>query len=201
MNKLITLESWLRSAPNTNTIEISIINPIKDKDKESIATTMSGIIDISNPKLPSHINLSMFGNTTPCRFTNYYHKDLVYTYNMLNDGQRVYKRTLLLDELSNLDQRIYVACYYEDNLASHRFPTSDNINNKNIIDRNSYRINNRIFLIHDTVYEENNKIGGNEYIYLRYNHSYNVEIDKMQHDIERVVRLLITPTSKTNASQ
>ena len=192
MNNLINLESWVKPE-GTNCIEIHLSKHIgldKDKDKN--------VIDITTDNETKGL-LVKFGNGSFSKFKNYYYKDYQYSYDLSNDAQRVTKRIHTYD--SNPHARMYIVGYNENVLASHRFPTTAEISNTNIIERTSFRINNRLFIYNDKVYDES--IGDNpyEYIYARYNHSPQVDLKHMQTDIERIVRQLITPPSKSDPYQ
>ena len=189
MNTLIHLEDWI-SYEGTNTIEIYLSKHI-GQPKETHAVNIT--TDPETKQL-----LSKFGNGSFTKMKNYYHKDYVYTYDLSTDAQRIIKRTYVMD--ANPHARIYVVSFNENVLASHRFPTTDEINNSNIIERTTYRINNRLFVYNDKVYT-NDLDSYDEYIYIHYNHSPQVDIKHMQLDIERVVRQLITPPSKSDPYQ
>jgi hypothetical protein len=76
----------------------------------------------------------------------------------------------------------------EETLPSHMFPCTNEISHKTTTQRMSYRINNRTFLCHDKVSEKDTE---NEYLYIRYNHSQQVDLKKIQADIENSIRSLL----------
>ena len=203
MNTLINVDAWT-SNKDTNCIEVYLSKHIGLHPE-------SHIINISTDPETKTL-LSKFGKGTFTKLKNYYHKDYQYSYDLSNDAQKVTKRFHLQDW--NPHARIYVVSYNENVLASHMFPTTSEITHVNIIERTTYRINNRLFIYNDKVYGEtellindldssndstnSTNLTYNEYIYLRYNHSPQVDLKQIQLDIERVVRQLITPPSKTN---
>jgi len=197
MNTLIHIETWLKPE-GTNCIEIYLSKNI-GKNKQTNAVDIT--TDSETKKL-----LAKFGNGSFSKFKNYYYKDYHYSYDLSNDAQKVTKKIHLYD--TNPHERIYVVSYNENILASHRFPTTSEISNVNIIERNTYRINNRLFIYNDKVYGEDGggEHGGsggayNEYTYVRYTHSAQVDLKHIQTDIERIVRQLITPPSKSDPYQ
>jgi hypothetical protein len=201
MNNLIHLESWVKPE-GTNCVEIHLSKHIGlDKEKEA------NVIDITTDDETKGL-LAKFGNGSFSKFKNYYYKDYHYSYDLSNDAQRVTKRIHTYD--TNPHARIYVVGYNENVLASHRFPTTSEISNTNIVERTTFRINNRLFIYNDKVYGEHicdienvdpNPDMYNEYIYAHYNHSPQVDLKHMQTDIERIVRQLITPPSKSDPYQ
>jgi hypothetical protein len=198
MNTLINLDKWV-TPEGTNCIEVYL-------SKHIGVNPDSHIINISTDPETKTL-LSKFGKGTFTKLKNYYHKDYQYSYDLSTDAQKVTKRFHLEDW--NPHARIYVVSYNENVLTSHMFPTTSDITHVNIIERTTYRINNRLFIYNDKVYGETessnlndlddfNEMIYNEYIYLRYNHSQQVDLKQIQLDIERVVRQLITPPSKSN---
>jgi len=198
MNTLINLDTWTNHG-DTNCIEVYL-------SKHIGLHPDSHIINISTDPETKTL-LSKFGKGTFTKLKNYYHKDYQYSYDLSTDAQKVTKRFHLQDW--NPHARIYVVSYNENVLTSHMFPTTAEITHVNIIERTTYRINNRLFIYNDKVYgeiessnlnelDDFNEIMYNEYIYLRYNHAQQVDLKQIQLDIERVVRQLITPPSKCN---
>jgi len=193
MNRLIQLESWV-SNRQVNTIEIYVGQQI------SMPVDDDGGVIALEPN-SDNVGLSTFGNGFVSTFTTYNYKDLAYSYDMANDAQRVTRRTLMGD--CSPHPKMYVMQFDEEVLASHRFPCTSLTSHKNLMTRTSYRINNRMYVYHDIVQnvENGNEEKPSEYVFLRYNHAQNQDLKKMQIDMERVVRMLITPPSRTNASQ
>jgi len=130
--------------------------------------------------------ITAFGAGYETHLTNYYFKDIVYTYDMTNDGQRVTKRTFVKDEKHT--QGLYVLCLDEDTLPSHRFPCVRDLSHKNTITRRSYRINNRVYLNHDIVHEDESVTDA---LYFKYNHAPKVDVKQIQNDIDRALCVLM----------
>jgi hypothetical protein len=114
------------------------------------------------------------GSPTVQEIKEYYHRDLVYTYDIANDGQRAFRRLVQNERASGN------MCFMEETIPSHRFPCTKDIAHETTIVRRSYRVNNRMFFIHDRDPEQNN------YYYLRYQHSDNVDIKKMNLDFQKI---------------
>lgn len=138
---------------------------------------MSVPIGWKNP-IPKNFHMGQ-GHTT--KFREYHHRDLMYSYDLESDAQKVVRKTLTDDKV---EKRLYVAAYQEDVLPSHRFPCTNEITHESEVVRTSYRINNRMYLHHD-------KEDGYEYLYIRYQHVPNVDVKQMQFDLQRVLRKLI----------
>lgn len=134
-------------------------------------------IDCGWKKYPHSIP---FANGHRMKLKEYHHRDMCYTYDLDNDGQRVVRKMLLMDEGY---QNVYIAAYEEDVLPAHRFPCVQEITSESQYERVSYRINNRTFLYHDIE-------DGWEYVYIRYQHAPNVDTKQMQSDISRALKKL-----------
>jgi hypothetical protein len=112
----------------------------------------------------------------------YYHSDMVYVYDHANDGQKVLRR-LARHEVSY--QNMYAISFMEEVLPSHRFPCTKDIMHEEDVTRTMFRINNRMYFVHDV------DTKGHHYYYVRYQHSDNVDIKKMQSDLDRVCSYLM----------
>jgi hypothetical protein len=180
----LDIESLLSGASSINCIEIYFLQHPHTSDHA---------INVSN----SMKNLEKgFGSGFQSTYTTFYYKDLSYVYDMANDGQRVLKREFIKD-LHEPQSNVYALCLNEDTLPSQAFPCVDTINHKNTLHRQSYRINNRLFLCHDTITETTTPSSQSlqsqqpyECIYLRYNHASQVDLKKIQGDIDQVIRRL-----------
>jgi hypothetical protein len=79
---------------------------------------------------------------------------------------------------------LYCLSFVEEILPGHRFPSTDEISNKTTYIRTIYKINNRISIYYD-------KNENESYIYIRYNHCDNVDLKKIQEDLDRTINLII----------
>lgn len=124
-------------------------------------------------------------NANLSNIREYHHKDLTYIFDLADDGQKAIRRILIKDTYIG---NIYALSYKEDVLPSHRFPCTDDISHKNEIERKIYRVNNRMFVYYDKVKEKDDTIY--YYVYIRYNHAQNVDLKKMQIDMDNTIQRL-----------
>lgn len=120
---------------------------------------------------------NVLGNGTKQELKEYYHRDMAYIYDLENDAQRVVRK---LPQSMCVQGNLFAISFLEEVLSSHRFPCTNNIAHGTKITRITYRINNRMFLVHD-------KDETHHYYYIRYHHSGNVDTRKMQQDLDRVI--------------
>lgn len=146
-----------------NLIEV-YFSPEDFKNKE--------VLDIGWKELPN-IPVKSFKNRTDFELIEYAYRDLIYSYDVSNDCQKVIRKVALNEYIAN---RTYLVASDEETLPTHRFPCTNDLNNKEKFTRIYYKFNNRIFFIVEKD-EQNNYT-----LCLRYNHSYNVDIDKMSED-------------------
>jgi hypothetical protein len=136
--------------------------------------------DVSDPTLSNDIRVghdNPFAKMNAANTTSmqeYYYRDLVFSYDKSNDSQRVLRRTLVRDVRAG---NLYLAVFREEPMPAYVFPCTTDIPYILKIQRKTVRLGNRLHIIQDT---ENNK---HNYLYVRYNHSDNVDISKMKSDI------------------
>jgi len=183
---------------------IDIASFIKHNDKEincveiyickSFSPSEDGIIPVAAQQLQKY-KIHGFGSGFQSTTTSYHHRDMCYTYDMANDGQKVTRRILINDDITNTGlHSLYTVCMKEETLPSHMFPCTNEVSHKNTTKRISYRINNRTFLCHDTVQDQQDQQEKDKeyvYLYIRYNHSPQVDLDKIQYDIDNSIRSLL----------
>lgn len=116
------------------------------------------------------------GNASVQTFKEYHNKDLTYTYDLSNDCQRVSRKLAQSEHSTN---NVYAISFIEETLPSHRYPCTTDVMCDVKITRTVWRINNRMQFIHDM---DDNK---NNYYYIRYYHSPNVDLRKMQQDFDK----------------
>lgn len=151
-----------------NLIEV-YFSPEDFKNKE--------VLEIGWKELPN-IPVKYFKNRTDFEIIEYVCCDLVYSYDLSNDFQKVIRKIPLYEHISN---RKYLVASDEETLPTHRFPCTNDTNNKEKFTRIYYKFNNRIFFI----VEKDEK--DTYTLCLRYNHSYNVDIDKMTEDWNTII--------------
>lgn len=176
-----------------NTVEIYIRARNSNSSDNGLCIPIDGI-----PKA----KIITFGGGYETKLANYFYKDLCYSYDLANDAQRVIKRNVLQDinQGDNISTRkntmaCYVLCINEDTLPSHRFPCVREVSHTNVVNRTSYRINNRMYVIHESECteedeKEKDKHYENQLLYVRYNHAPQVDLKQMQNDLDKVLKLL-----------
>lgn len=139
-------------------------------------------IRTSEDSIRSQLN-SIFGEGNLIETIDYHQKDMIYSYDMASDGQKVYKIVLKMHDSS---KGIY--SYESEQLPAHRFPCLDNITYKSSIKKTSFRINNRMYLN----YEEETTADAEtfKYIYIHYKHTESMDLKKINSDYERISRML-----------
>jgi hypothetical protein len=135
------------------------------------------VLEIGWKDVPN-IPVKSFKNRTDFEIIEYVHNDLVYSYDISNDCQKVIRKVPHAEDISN---RKYLVASYEETLPTHRFPCTNDLNNKEKFTRIYYKFNNRIFFIVEK--DENDTYT----LCLRYNHAYNVDIDKMNEDWKSIL--------------
>lgn len=170
----------------------------------SNATPDENVIPVKLGDLNTKIRLSRgLGAGSKTSFLNYHYRDMCYTYDRTSDAQRVTQRTYCNDHDTHIIRkstsvRLYAICFKEDTLPTHRFPCTRELAHKSMVTRTSYRVNNRLFLHHETVEDMNEQNEGidncagseSEYMYLRYNHAPQVDLVKTQQDIDHVLNTM-----------
>jgi hypothetical protein len=137
---------------------------------------MNGVISVMWKK---NIHPTKFGAPTTQLLKEYHYRDMIYIYDLESDNQRIVRR-LAQESMCSLTQRIYALSFIEEVLPPHRFPSTRDITHTETLKRMSYRINNRVQFIHDI--DETKQI---HYYYFRYMHSDNVDMRKIESDIQR----------------
>lgn len=128
------------------------------------------------PKIPVHT----FKNRMDQTIMEYCHRDLVYSFDQCNDSQRVYQKNQISDYVDN---KMYITSFQEESHPTHRFPCTLEIHEKREIYRVYYKVNNRLFFV---IEKENEKWT----MYLRYNHSFNVDMENMELDWQQTLKML-----------
>ena len=139
--------------------------------------------------MPQCIDKGAFGKGNSSHLHEFHHRDMVCVYDRENDGQRVVRKSLIRESCVG---NLYMAASVEEVLPSHRFPCTKEMTMEMDIVRTAYRINNRMFLYHDHEVETyHGKEGAAyEYLYVRYQHAPNVDLSKMQDDLNRAIHKL-----------
>lgn len=112
----------------------------------------------------------------------YYNKDnLSYVYDLSNDSQYVYLRKLENSQIKTINEyNLYGIALNEMKMQTYLFGCANNIDNREEIKIQEYRINNRISLI----IKNNN-------LYINYRHSKDVDLEKTEEIINSIIRKII----------
>lgn len=156
---------------NTNIIEIYIMNTQQTQMRMNIY-----LDDTFLNKIKKKFKLTR--ETTLV----YYNKDnLSYVYDLSNDSQYVYLRKLENSQIKSIDKyNLYGIALNEMKMQTYLFGCANNIDNREEIRVQEYRINNRISLI----IKNNN-------LYINYRHSKDVDLEKIEEIINSIIRKII----------
>ena len=178
MAGIIDLESIIGGSGGSggNVVEIYLL-PSPQTD------TSANVVDISWKK-PLSLRAPFLQNGTVQHVRNYYHRDMCYSYDLENDGQKILRKLAKKEVNSEGRRGIYAVVFHEETLPTHRFPATKDITYTEEIKHTSFRINNRMFLYHD---EEDDF----HTYYIRYQHSENVDFRKMQSDLDKTLGKLL----------
>ena len=154
-------------------------------------------VEVGWPNAPTALLAKYFGNGSTQRYREYTHRDVICAYDLANDAQRTYQRATAQDHLMD---RAYVLALHEEPVPPNRFPCVTEIQDISDIVRTTYRINNRMNVVHDTVTDGSdgpNAGATSDYVYVRYTHAANVDTPRMQQDLQRTLGILrnVTPSA------
>lgn len=157
---------------NTNIIEIYVMNTQHQQMRMNIY-----LDDIFLNKIKKKFKLTK--ETTLV----YYNKDnLSYVYDLSNDSQFVYLRKLENTEIKNINNYdLYGIALNEMKMQTYLFGCGNNIDNKEEMKIQEFKINNRISLI----IKNNN-------LYINYRHSKDVDLEKTEEIINSIIKKIIS---------
>ena len=150
---------------NTNLIEIYLLSK---KNNNSIALE-SGLIN----KIKS-----TFKKTKQYSTVIYCRNNYNYLYDLTNDNQIVYSRIIENDRIIN--NRYLILAFNEIKLPTHLFACTNDIDYKYNNDLIEFKINNRITIT----------IRNNDSCYITYKHNKDVDIDKIQENLNDIISKL-----------
>jgi hypothetical protein len=166
---LINLEKYLDD--NVNIVEIFFVkNIIENK-----------MLDVSiSENIEKNIK---YKKTKEENYKMYYMNDKIYVYELSNDNQYVISKNMKKNELikNNFSNGIYILSSKIDKYPQYTFPCTNELDNVALIKINEYKISNRISL---NVKTENDI----KCLYIEYKHSPNVELDKMNEIINKIIK-------------
>jgi hypothetical protein len=147
---------------------------------EDFSKNNDEVLEIGWKDLP-HFPEKVFKNRMDFECYDYVYRDITYSYDTSNDFQKVISKTPINEYIS---KKTYTIASFEETLPTHRFPCTTDLNNKEKLIKIHFKYNNRIFFIIEK--NENNLY----VMYLRYNHDYNVDIDKMKEDWDKIYSII-----------
>ena len=131
-------------------------------------------------------------------YKSYTHKERIYTYELSNDNQFVSSK--IKKHMDILDN-IFVICSKNNKQPNYTFPCTNEIDSVSEYIIKEYKISNRISLILrcDSCDSCGGGGGGGEEIktlYIEYRHSNNVDIDKINETINKIIRKILYQASQ-----
>ena len=159
-----------RGIPNDNVIDVSV--------KNSLETF------IDNYYKKSRVE----------KYKSYTHKERIYTYELSNDNQFVSSK--IKKHMDILDN-IFVICSKNNKQPNYTFPCTNEIDSVSEYIIKEYKISNRISLIMRSDVGDSGD-GGEEIktLYIEYRHSNNVDIDKINETINKIIRKILYQASQ-----
>ena len=127
-------------------------------------------------------------------YKSYTHKERIYTYELSNDNQ--YVSSKIKKHMDILDN-IFVICSKNNKQPNYTFPCTNEIDSISEYIIKEYKISNRISLILRS--DSCDSGGGSEEIntlYIEYRHSNNVDIDKINETINKIIRKILYQLSQ-----
>lgn len=129
-------------------------------------------------------------------YKSYTHKERIYTYELSNDNQ--YVSSKIKKHMDILDN-ILVICSKNNKQPNYTFPCTNEIDSVSEYIIKEYKISNRISLILRCDSCDSGGGGGGEEIktlYIEYRHSNNVDIDKINETINKIIRKILYQLSQ-----
>ena len=131
-------------------------------------------------------------------YKSYTHKERIYTYELSNDNQFVSSK--IKKHMDILDN-IFVICSKNNKQPNYTFPCTNEIDSVSEYIIKEYKISNRISLIlrSDSCDSCDDSGDGGEEIktlYIEYRHSNNVDIDKINETINKIIRKILYQASQ-----
>ena len=177
------------SQEDINLIEIYFINRgIRGQQEQQ-----ENIMDVSvKNSLETFID-NYYKKSRVENYKSYTHKERIYTYELSNDNQ--YVSSKIKKHMDILDN-IFVICSKNNKQPNYTFPCTNEIDSISEYIIKEYKISNRISLIlrcdsgGDSGSEEINTL------YIEYRHSNNVDIDKINETINKIIRKILYQLSQ-----
>ena len=173
------------SQEDINLIEIYFIN-------RGIRGQQENVIDVSvKNSLETFID-NYYKKSRVEKYKSYTHKERIYTYELSNDNQFVSSK--IKKHMDILDN-IFVICSKNNKQPNYTFPCTNEIDSVSEYIIKEYKISNRISLI---LRCDSCDSGGEEIktLYIEYRHSNNVDIDKINETINKIIRKILYQASQ-----
>ena len=177
------------SQEDINLIEIYFIN----RGIRGLQEQQENIMDVSvKNSLETFID-NYYKKSRVENYKSYTHKERIYTYELSNDNQ--YVSSKIKKHMDILDN-IFVICSKNNKQPNYTFPCTNEIDSISEYIIKEYKISNRISLIlrcdsgGDSGSEEINTL------YIEYRHSNNVDIDKINETINKIIRKILYQLSQ-----
>lgn len=174
------------SQEDINLIEIYFIN-------RGIRGQQENIMDVSvKNSLETFID-NYYKKSRVEKYKSYTHKERIYTYELSNDNQYVSSK---IKKHMDIIDNILVICSKNNKQPNYTFPCTNEIDSISEYIIKEYKISNRISLIlrgdsgGDSGSEEINTL------YIEYRHSNNVDIDKINETINKIIRKILYQLSQ-----
>jgi hypothetical protein len=174
------------SQEDINLIEIYFIN-------RDIRGLQENIMDVSvKNSLETFID-NYYKKSRVEKYKTYTHKEIIYTYELSNDNQYVSSK---IKKHMDIIDNILVICSKNNKQPNYTFPCTNEIDSISEYIIKEYKISNRISLIlrcdsgGDSGSEEINTL------YIEYRHSNNVDIDKINETINKIIRKILYQLSQ-----
>lgn len=179
-----------------NLIEIYFINrrniqkSYDAQETQDTQDTQDNVIDVSvKNSLETFID-NYYKKSRVEKYKSYTHKERTYTYELSNDNQYVSSKIKKnMDILGN----ILVICSKNNKQPNYTFPCTNEIDSISEYTIKEYKISNRISLIMHSDNDNDNDI---KTLYIEYRHSNNVDIDKINETINKIIRKILYQLSQ-----
>jgi hypothetical protein len=171
------------SQEDINLIEIYFIN----RGIRGLQGQQDNVIDVSvKNSLETFID-NYYKKSRVEKYKSYTHKERIYTYELSNDNQFVSSK--IKKHMDILDN-IFVICSKNNKQPNYTFPCTNEIDSVSEYIIKEYKISNRISLI---IRCDSRDSGGEEIktLYIEYRHSNNVDIDKINETINKIIRKIL----------
>ena len=178
------------SQEDINLIEIYFINRgIRGQQEQQ-----ENIMDVSvKNSLETFID-NYYKKSRVENYKSYTHKERIYTYELSNDNQYVSSK---IKKHMDIIDNILVICSKNNKQPNYTFPCTNEIDSVSEYIIKEYKISNRISLILRS--DSCDSGGGGEEIktlYIEYRHSNNVDIDKINETINKIIRKILYQLSQ-----